>query len=1583
MENLKEKSLYQQTLENYQGNLNNEIIEISESELESLKYTNRNYQLPFEDFKKYLKEEVFKYILFDNTTNQLDEVDYLFPNKPEIWKYLKANLSTDINKKLRQLEKSLKVYIGTLNDYLKNKDVTIDNSKNNNTSTNNNIDQLDGDYFTNLTTLSDKLITNGLYNNMEGYQDPVDLTQADIFHYNYIKLNFNEQYVRLFKLDQINQILNGKLGFQELFNQYFPDYSNKNENEILENESDNNKTLSKLEDIQLVFIEKIAGTTSFLKGSEENIEDPNSGDSFTKGKIVKLPNISLKNVLELIQTEKYKNIDKKSLQRPAIAPGKTCRPKFNAIDKETGDFIGYTQWTGVQLFDIDIKDATIAPQVRDGLHQQLKNYPWYVATTLSTSGSGLHIYTYEDITNLTSTTSGNHLLKQFMELDRKDLIENTLKYFYKYTYTKKGNIIENIILNNFQELAKEANQRNEKSHIIEEWIDLHSDKITQPLYIASDKDIKINPNFEVVSIFYPCKHYDNQQQYSFLINPKDKAKKYNKTPIAKTKKFTPPTFSKSDNPGLRKKDWNIVCPFDDSSNIEDIKKLLHTPEHLDYSGRWNVANTLSFLFPKNRKLSEAIFNLISDKQDPKETTGIFNTAYGSAKLATKYGIFLLKSHGFPVNYYAKNKNEILNKNNNPSNTNGTPENYDRFNKELVKIKAESPDNLKPLDPALVNDNRYYLSHLIRDHKSERSTLENEMLNIAATRVQQTNKGLYETSFIEENTLPINAKPGDYLSNYSKTIENFFENFKDKFNQPDSKYLTNFRYLIAPPGSGKTEYAKIQAHQYLNEKGIRTIIFEPMLSIISNKFNHPDYYIVTRVDDFDKIMTDEKLKKETEGKIFIAVFDKFLMDGRLDFKKLSKYNITNIFFDESHLIHTSAYRERFSKFFDEHHFNNVKFLQSEEGKKFTITLMTGTPIGEHKFIGDLQKVPTIIYDNIESNRGKREKNFEIRQVETKRQMYLTIVKDVVEGIMERNVKPMVIIQQGETAVEVMSNLLQEYTNYYCQKHNIPTKLIESKYYARQNKDLIDVTYINNTSQWPENTDVLFCTSYLSAGIDINTPGDFELYFMSIEPGYTIDQFCNRIRKGNINSYIYTYQYIKDSKTGEIEYNDIKTVHPIDINREEDRESIKSIFRWVSKKFNENRDVDYTTRRDISVEQITRSYQCIHFDREKEKYILSDEALNQYLYERGLVEYHQQLPVLLNRMHSFGYKVGFQSNWKPFEDDGMMNRDYLMNIAEGITDKNKDISQGMILDILSVFNDDTIYILQQVMEGKFELKNIVTHPDYIDFELDGSEDLPVNILLDEENKTLYARSTKVVEKVLPIITSLSRNYDMATIREIFVSAKRKNGTYNMKELMRIKQAAVINKHYQSGLYNVDSEALIEDVHNMVKYSEDYKVEEVMNLETGQYEEQETGKISKRTYHELLDKYTEKTINTCDPNLTIFGHLRNKKEKEIALKILKESIKQGIEEITKTILKVGRFGNKSGMATVEIRKANFLTKYEKWEQDNKNMIMNIKIPRIITDMGGRVIHNPNLHKYEDKMVISIGTEIPRAVPNFLENK
>ena len=68
---------------------------------------------------------------------------------------------------------------------------------------------------------------------------------------------------------------------------------------------------------------------------------------------------------------------------------------------------------------------------------------------------------------------------------------------------------------------------------------------------------------------------------------------------------------------------------------------------------------------------------------------------------------------------------------------------------------------------------------------------------------------------------------------------------------------------------------------------------------------------------------------------------------------------------------------------------------------------------------------------------------------------------------------------------------------------------------------------------------------------------------------------------------------------------------------------------------------------------------------------------------------------------------------------------------------------------------------------------------------------------------------------------------------------------------------------------------------------------------------------------------------------------------------------------------------MAVVEIRKADFTTKYEKWEDENRNMLMNIKIPRIITDMGGRVIHNPNFHKYEDKMAISIGTDYNTVKP------
>ncbi len=60
-------------------------------------------------------------------------------------------------------------------------------------------------------------------------------------------------------------------------------------------------------------------------------------------------------------------------------------------------------------------------------------------------------------------------------------------------------------------------------------------------------------------------------------------------------------------------------------------------------------------------------------------------------------------------------------------------------------------------------------------------------------------------------------------------------------------------------------------------------------------------------------------------------------------------------------------------------------------------------------------------------------------------------------------------------------------------------------------------------------------------------------------------------------------------------------------------------------------------------------------------------------------------------------------------------------------------------------------------------------------------------------MFTENIKAVEKLLPIISS-DRLYDMDQIRDIFTDCQRKNGTYNIFNLMRIKNAMFINRNFK---------------------------------------------------------------------------------------------------------------------------------------------------------------------------------------------
>src|SRR5574344_1258766 len=53
----------------------------------------------------------------------------------------------------------------------------------------------------------------------------------------------------------------------------------------------------------------------------------------------------------------------------------------------------FLQWNGLQIIDMDIKDSNMALNLKQNIFESLNKYNWFLGVALSSSGSGLHIYT--------------------------------------------------------------------------------------------------------------------------------------------------------------------------------------------------------------------------------------------------------------------------------------------------------------------------------------------------------------------------------------------------------------------------------------------------------------------------------------------------------------------------------------------------------------------------------------------------------------------------------------------------------------------------------------------------------------------------------------------------------------------------------------------------------------------------------------------------------------------------------------------------------------------------------------------------------------------------------------------------------------------------------------------------------------------------------------------------------------------------------------------------------------------------------------------------------------------------------------
>ena len=88
-------------------------------------------------------------------------------------------------------------------------------------------------------------------------------------------------------------------------------------------------------------------------------------------------------IYKLMYSPDYKNVEKIK-RRVTYSTVNNNRP--------IGD-VSYQMWNGIQIIDLDIKDAELSTKLKDIIFDELKKYNWFLGICRSASGKGLHIWT--------------------------------------------------------------------------------------------------------------------------------------------------------------------------------------------------------------------------------------------------------------------------------------------------------------------------------------------------------------------------------------------------------------------------------------------------------------------------------------------------------------------------------------------------------------------------------------------------------------------------------------------------------------------------------------------------------------------------------------------------------------------------------------------------------------------------------------------------------------------------------------------------------------------------------------------------------------------------------------------------------------------------------------------------------------------------------------------------------------------------------------------------------------------------------------------------------------------------------------
>lgn len=548
-----------------------------------------------------------------------------------------------------------------------------------------------------------------------------------------------------------------------------------------------------------------------------------------------------------------------------------------------------------------------------------------------------------------------------------------------------------------------------------------------------------------------------------------------------------------------------------------------------------------------------------------------------------------------------------------------------------------------------------------------------------------------------------------------------------YNIGKDQYLGNIRHLILNNLGRITlleagaGVGKTEMVKSIVNDGKKIMMVMPFTSTIKSKVENDKKWTYS--------YGGKQPKLDIEGGLALTV-DKF---SHLNLMDIKVAGFDYIFIDESHLLFQSEYRPVMAKV--------VELIRNSE---VPIIMMSGTPSGELVFFPDIKHIKVIKED-------VRKKEFRVNLVETTQDLVYHMCRQMANDIAKGR-RVLFPTNKGT----LYSKRIKAAVTFFLEHEHMIFDEVNLQYYKKSNlgeKFMDDINFQKTIAQ----TQILLCSNYLSVGVDILDRYNFTIYFADLMMPQEVEQFANRLRSNDLFINLYIAKNDDEGNT--------RSIHKFkEMNfklNDEEIKNVHSILRICNSMIERN-PVEY--KYNSLVSSIIHDNKFIEYNEIENKYYLNEIAYKLIYFERKYREYVQQLPVLMKGMQAYGYNISSR-DLKEFQLSEVDFMD-LKTIVKSAYDDELNLNTTYTEELLGLITDDRLNLYKEVLNGSIDIRKGDIWKE------------------DITNKKMYVKSVEVFEKVVPIFLSMSKQYEVKDIKEIFEFCRSKNGSFNFSAIKRLR-------------------------------------------------------------------------------------------------------------------------------------------------------------------------------------------------------